>query len=290
MQKKLNFSGHESFHCRNLWLKKGYDFLLKNHKFSEPSAVVDLGVGKNMVLSINYWLNSFSLTNNKNSISKLAEFIFGENGVDPYFEDNATLWLLHYHLVVENFASIYSIFFNKFRKLQIEFNKRQFTNFIQRNCEETDTTFNENTIKRDISVFLKTYVKPHKLAGNIEDIFTGLFIDLNIIESIKKFDEDEIDWYKAENKERDDLPAEIVLYSILNNKYDSKSISFEKLLTDFDSPGNIFTVNSNCLLNKINELVAKYKGITFTDNAGIRELQLKGNFDKWDVLRRYYEK
>ena len=46
---KLSFSGHESFHCRNVWLKKGYDFLQLKHKFSEPTAVVNLGVGKNMV-------------------------------------------------------------------------------------------------------------------------------------------------------------------------------------------------------------------------------------------------
>ncbi|MHB9011864.1 MAG: DUF4007 family protein, partial [Ignavibacteriaceae bacterium] len=31
MQNKLSFFGHESFHCRSLWLKKGYDFLDSNH-------------------------------------------------------------------------------------------------------------------------------------------------------------------------------------------------------------------------------------------------------------------
>ena len=29
--KKLTFSGHETFHCRNFWLKKGYDFIKSNH-------------------------------------------------------------------------------------------------------------------------------------------------------------------------------------------------------------------------------------------------------------------
>lgn len=91
---KLTFSGHESFHCRSLWLKKGYDFLLSNHKFNEPSAVVDLGVGKNMVSSINYWLNSFGLARKENQLSEIANFILGKNGVDLYLEDNASLWLL----------------------------------------------------------------------------------------------------------------------------------------------------------------------------------------------------
>lgn len=153
---KLLFSGHESFHCRNVWLKKGYDFLKKEHKFNEPTAVVDLGVGKNMVSSINYWMKSFGLVKKNNTLSDLADFLFGKNGADPYLEDNATLWLLHFHLVTDDFASIYSLLFNEFRKKRIEFNKKQFLYFIRRKCEETNSIFNEKTVQRDISVILRT--------------------------------------------------------------------------------------------------------------------------------------
>lgn len=52
MANKLNFSGHESFYCRLLWLKKGYDYLKKDYKFSQPDGVVHLGVGKNMLSAI----------------------------------------------------------------------------------------------------------------------------------------------------------------------------------------------------------------------------------------------
>ena len=46
---KYTFSGHESFPCKTLWLKKGYDFVKEEKDFNAPEAVVDLGVGKNMV-------------------------------------------------------------------------------------------------------------------------------------------------------------------------------------------------------------------------------------------------
>jgi hypothetical protein len=46
---KLTFSGHDTFHCRQLWLKKGYDFVKNGNKFMDIEAVVLLGVGKNMV-------------------------------------------------------------------------------------------------------------------------------------------------------------------------------------------------------------------------------------------------
>ena len=46
------FSGHESFPCKSMWLKKGYDYLVDRNRFTDPDAVVKLGVGKNMVQSI----------------------------------------------------------------------------------------------------------------------------------------------------------------------------------------------------------------------------------------------
>jgi len=46
---KYTFSGHDSFQCRQLWLKKGYDYLQSNKSFNDEDAVVKLGVGKNMV-------------------------------------------------------------------------------------------------------------------------------------------------------------------------------------------------------------------------------------------------
>ena len=44
--KKLSFSGHDSFQCRSLWLKKGYDFVTTGYSFIDEDAVVELGVGK----------------------------------------------------------------------------------------------------------------------------------------------------------------------------------------------------------------------------------------------------
>lgn len=56
------FSGHESFPCKSLWLKKGYDFVSEDNDFNSADAVVKLGVGKNMVASIRYWMKAFGLT------------------------------------------------------------------------------------------------------------------------------------------------------------------------------------------------------------------------------------
>ena len=49
---KYTFSGHDSFQCRQLWLKKGYDYIQSQKSFNDEDAVVKLGVGINIVSAI----------------------------------------------------------------------------------------------------------------------------------------------------------------------------------------------------------------------------------------------
>ncbi len=64
--------------------------------FSEDNAIVDLGVGKNMVDSIRYWCEMAGILND-HKVSDLGKKILDEKtGWDPFLEDNATLWLLHW--------------------------------------------------------------------------------------------------------------------------------------------------------------------------------------------------
>ena len=72
---KYTFSGHESFPCKTLWLKKGYDFVNAEKDFNAPEAVVHLGVGKNMVAAVRYWYKAFGL-NKDAKTGWIADFLF----------------------------------------------------------------------------------------------------------------------------------------------------------------------------------------------------------------------
>lgn len=74
---KYTFSGHESFQCRQLWLKKGYDFIINNGSFNDEDAVVKLGVGKNMVSSIRFWMKAFNLLTTDDQLTEIAHRLFG---------------------------------------------------------------------------------------------------------------------------------------------------------------------------------------------------------------------
>ena len=61
---KLQFSGHETFPLRQLWLRKAYDAVSKSIElssktiFSDDDAIARFGVGKNMVSSMRFWASA----------------------------------------------------------------------------------------------------------------------------------------------------------------------------------------------------------------------------------------
>jgi hypothetical protein len=294
---KFQFSGHETFICKHFWLKKGYDFILGKNGFSDENAVIELGVGKNMVSSISYWLKAFGILDMNNEPSELAKKIFDENGYDPYLEDIATIWLLQYSLVKTYKASLYHLFFNEFRKTRVEFTKDQLLNYVLRVLEDAEQkNTNKNTITADIIVFIRNYLKPAFKESNrdIEEEYASLLIDLDLIRTYKSenIDGQLVDWYSVESKVQTDLPPEIVLFLILEHiesgKY-SRSISFKELMIGENSPGMIFCLNEEGLYGKLERITSKYKGITFSESAGIRELQIRTKHTKWEILHDYYK-
>lgn len=288
---RLFFSGHESFICKQFWLKKVFDFTNGNKRFNDGNAVVELGVGKNMVASMRFWGKAFGMLDNSESPTEIANYLFGEKGIDVYLEDFRTIWLLHYYLVKTNKASIYNLVFNEFRKERIDFTKEQLLNFCLRKSKEYESnTDNKNTIDKDVNVFLRTYVQPQKDEKvDIEDDFSAVLIDLDLIKHYKQqVDSTMVHWYKIEGQERTNLPFEVVLYTILDNYGEHKSITFHELHTGYNSPGMIFALNEEGLYNKLQQITQHYKQVVYTETAGNRLLQINPELKQQEVLNDYY--
>lgn len=295
-QQKIYFSGHESFICKQFWLKKTYDFAKVGGSFNDDTAVVDLGVGKNMVASLRYWAKAFGVLDESDQPTAIAAYLFGIEGHDLYLEDFATIWLLHYHLLKTNRFSIAYLLFNELRKERTEFTKDQLVNFTLRKAGEYETnTDNQNTIERDANVLIRMYSKPQKGdAIDIEDDFTGILIDLDLMKRFKQRDLDNklIEWYKIESEDRVDLPCEVVLFTILDNYgEDQQTITFRELLIGPNSPGVVFSLNPDGLYHQLKAISDKYnRQVVYTETAGNEVLQIKTTLNKYDILNDYYNR
>jgi len=278
---KYTFSGHDSFHCKDLWLKKGYDFVNAEKNFNDDHAVVDLGVGKNMVSAIRYWIKAFEVVDDNMKITEWANKIFANNGYDPYIENIGTLWILHYKLLATKLASVYHLTFSDFQKEYREFTPEQLLSFIKRNCSDANLLypFNENTVKRDINVLLHNYVRPINDGKSIED-FSSLLIDLNLIYTSSN----EHRRFRFGYNTRSYLAPEIALFIILDMFEEDKIIDFYSLSNLFFS----LCITSDELMQILEDINEKYPKVVFSDDSGIKQIQLKTAFDKWELLHDYY--
>lgn len=276
------FSGHESFACKSHWLKRGYDFVRGENNFNDDDAVVRLGVGKNMVASIKFWLKAIGLLKDAGLVALANHLFDDDNGKDPYLEDIGTLWLLHFLLIQTDYATIYKTTFVDYHRQRNIIEKSKLQNYIKHICfDETGykNLYNDNTVKRDIGVMLHNYCAKNGGNVNVEDS-NSLFAPLNLICETEK------NTYRFNYDTRSDVPNLIFLYALLVKFEGRNSISFE----DITELALIFCLTSNDLLDIINHLCDLYPSeIVFSDVAGIKELQFRATLNSIDVLDRYYE-
>jgi hypothetical protein len=316
---KPSFSGHETFFCRNLWLKKGFDFLRAGKSFLDPEALHSLGVGKNMVTSIRFWMRAFGFTED-DQLTPLAYALFNDlksipeneltlkhcaKGHDPYCEDLGTLWLLHWKLVTTERATIFSLLFNDLRREKVEFTQSNFVYFATRLAELMGLKLSNNSLISDFAVALRIYI-PGMIGGKEpEDGFTGLLTELRLIRKLGRINAENTkdSYFNIENSEKPTLPSDIVLFAILeqlteqnvddtgSQSLGGQSISFDQMLTERNSPGAVFALSPQGLYDKLlsisrHPVYAKY--VVFSDQAGVKELQIKKTLLPLEVLDNYY--
>ncbi|MDX8338768.1 DUF4007 family protein [Draconibacterium sp. IB214405] len=288
----LKFSGHETFACRTFWPKKGYDFIVEQNKFSSIEAPSILGVGKNMVASIQFWMKAMNLLDGDGKVSRFAITILDEEGYDPFLEDIGTIWLLHSELVTTEYATLYNLFFNEFRIQKASFSKLQLQNFVSAIFRQVGANgFNRGTIEKDINVLCKSYNQPDykNTKKNFEDEVSSLFLELELMKSSKVKDTNDkiVEWYSVESTERHNLPSDIVLYFILS-RYKGQTIQFRNLLTDKNCPAKVFCLNREGLYKKLKEQENKREGLFISETAGNVILNIPEGLEKEDILKEYY--
>lgn len=265
---KYTFSGHESFPCKSLWLKKGYDFVVSEESFNNPNAVIGLGVGKNMVSSIRFWLKAFGVADNDKP-TELADYLFNnQNGKDMYLEDIATLWLLHFNLVFSEYATLYKMFFCGVQRERSHFEREQVLTYVKLRMVEAGkmSLFNPNTVKKDIGVLLQNYTLPRKPQSN-ED-FSSLLIDLDLI---RQNSEGKDYYFNVDGKR--EVTKEIFLYGLLKLKEQEgdNTISFDTIQ---ERVGLTFCMQDFETIEILKTLASEYNQyFTYSDVAGIKQVQ-----------------
>ena len=279
------FSGHETFPFRYPWLKKGYDAVREDVTvFSREDAITTLGVGKNMVRSIRHWclaagiLEEGRLEGEKRSGSiKLAPLgnwlLHDDSGRDPYLEDPATLWLLHWQ-IASNLRRATTGYWTFSYFNSPEFTIDQLAGAVHKwtqSVSAKEVAF--SSVRRDVEVFVHTYVPTRTARGAmVEDSIGCPLVELGLLEASS-----DAKSFSFRRGAQDDLPDGVLIYATLlywdGLEGSPGTLSISDLARQPGSPGRLFKIDESSLINRLEQaemLTDRY--LTYNETAGLKQL------------------
>lgn len=288
------FSGHETFALRQLWLKKAVDAVgdgvhsnraasggavrgRTKNVFSEDSAIVTLGVGKNMVGSIRHWATACDVLADVDGLPVPTAFggrVFGDGGLDPYSEHPSTLWLVHWKLAggwavhrTHRSTTWYWVFNHIHEQ---SFSAKTLLKSLDEYARERRGKLSAATLKRDIEVCLRCYVDRSE-TNSVDDFADSMLGELGLI-SVQSRDE-----YALRRGPKSTLSDGAFLYALTEFWQafapEQSTLSFETIAYEIGSPGRVFKLDEDSVAARLIALDHLTKGaFQWSDSAGLRQV------------------
>lgn len=276
------FSGHETFPLRQLWLLKFSQLIndIQNGVVGKPSdedAICILGVGKNMLNSMRYWAQASGMaeqTPTGMKLTKLGKLIFGtsrrgEHGLDESCEHSATQWLVHWNLSATpvHFTTNWFLF-NCINTPTID--REVFLKKLKEWTDENSFKTSLMTLKRSIEVVLRSYVPRQTGRGHMEDFIEPLLADLDLLRVESR---DVIEFHRAAHPS---LPDGLFAYALMDywsRQTAGSTLDFNHIAFDYGSPGRVFKLDAKSIdgrLSRLEELTNE--ALVWTEQAGLRQV------------------
>ena len=291
---KVSFGRHESFPPRFGWITKGLAALAEDPcVFAREDATVTLGVGKNMVSAIRYWLLATGMAERTEGTAlartPIGEIVFPDGpGGDPYLEDDATIWLLHWLLATNpGQATAIYWFYNHFHKP--EFTSEEVFAALRGFVRERITAKADNTLKKDAGLVLRMYAQSSDGRLLAEDALDSPMAALQLLERLDRHT------WQAVPKDREELPPSAFAHAVADvfDHAETRLLPVEQLMYsggEHCAPGAVFRLTETGLTDKLEALCAAYPSQLRLDRtAGLHQLYQLKPFDPLDVLRAHYQ-
>lgn len=290
------FGRHETFPFRYGWLTKGFREWCDNPGvFDSEDATVRLGVGKNMVSAIRYWLVATRMVQNHGRAIKptpLGMKLLSDDGWDPYLEDQVTIWLIQWLLASNPYdATTFFWFFNRFHKT--EFTAIEVLNglheFVRENVKVRVAS---TTLKHDVNLLLRMYEqRASSRQAPLEDTLDSPLATLGLLRTtgINK-------QHSSAPDTRPTLPVAALGFAVAEifAEMNQPSLPVENLLHgegQWAAPGTVFRLTGEGLISKLEQLTHWLpEFFELRDTAGIHQLYALRTIEPQEILLRHYIK
>ena len=270
------FSGHETFPLRYGWLQKAYKAVSRAqtpkdavHVFRNPDSIARFGVGRNMVGAIRYWAIGTGIlkeTREGLEVSWLGDMLFGKRGIDPYLEEDASLWLLHWHLAGRTRLTSAYWLFNEYRGGSFV-KKDIVVELLKLSQERARNQVSPTTVERDIQCLLRTYLGGRGSSEAGESILA----ELGLIRPLDKHRS------QLSRGRKPNLPESVFIFCLSEFWSDfadgQNTMSFENIAYAPGSPARVFLLDEDDIVDRLERLeLASAGDFTWSETAGLRQI------------------
>ena len=293
----LQFSGHETFPLRQLWLRKAFDKVAgakpraPRSVFSDEESITRFGVGRNMVTSIRHWSLACGFMDEDSTgyfPTDLSKRLLSKEGLDPYLEYPATVWLIHWKLAgIGLKSSTWWFLFNCV--VQQSFDKESLFRAISAHVQNISYKISDSTLKRDIDVCLASYLPRTARSESSEDAAEPILAELPLLQQHMGMK----GTFTFRRGPKPTLPDALFTYALIEfwERYNPTSaLSFERIMNDYGSPGRVFKLDEYTVGERVAALEHLTDGmLRWTDTAGVRQVSKGANFDEAILKSRLLE-
>ncbi|MBU9169583.1 DUF4007 family protein [Burkholderia gladioli] len=277
------FSGHESFVCRYGWLPKAYQAVSTDPDLlrDEERAMHTLGIGRNMVRSIQFWCEATGVlvptSGHGHRLGAIGRKLLDpSDGWDPHLESLESLWLLHWRLCTSAALAAWSIVFGDGRLMR--FDRLRLIAALAERAEGAARPLAASTLEQHASIFLQTYYQPER---NGDDTSWCPLQDLSLLRATKE--EDGRIVFNTDFRAPVGLSLRVFAIALVeymaSGDGGSSSVDFQSLLKGASSPGVVFRLDEHQLRTFVENLAqgALHGALRFVDTSDTQSVVLDRN-------------
>ncbi|OLU27362.1 hypothetical protein BVH03_14165 [Pseudomonas sp. PA15(2017)] len=277
-RREVRFSGHESFVCRYGWLPKLHSAIVQNPLLlkDEAQATIALGIGRNMVKSVQFWAEAFGVVESRDNgglqSGLLGRLLLAKDGWDPYLEQPESLWLLHWWISTHADIAVWSLVFGS-----ADFSRFDRKGLVASLRALADTVGKKqlaaSTLEQHASLFLHSYTREESAT---DDTSWCPLQDLGLFEEISADDGKTV--YLVGRNVPLGLSSRIFLFSLVDYlaRRCVTSCGLADLAHGAFSPGVVFRLDEFQLRGMLENVELEFSGaVRFVDTADTQQVILK---------------
>ena len=244
-KKKFEFGRHETFSLRDGWLSKGGARLLEGTFRVDVDTADALGLGRNMVKSLLFWLEASGLASRvdpKSTTLSPTRFAELQRSLDRYFEFAISTWMVHLFLARRD-ATVWSWFLNDFRSGSFDRDAciEAFHRHVRQNAPNQTTP---TVLAREVACLLDTFATvPANEDIDPEDTKISPLRSLRLLQ--KHHDTGRFE--KTAPLDRIPVEAFLACVQLVCEDAETPTIPLSDLISRRNSPARLFNIDGDMI-------------------------------------------